>query len=189
VPVLLAGLTKLLKPANNGEVYNNYVLIPIIAKFLLLFLPLSSGDLKGMYIMLLVGSMLIANTVHILKQESCMQVGSKIHSVFIRALTDSFLQYSIGFIITFMIRLIGKYTPGINVVAVMIKSYDLLYKPVLFLLWACGYIAAYIVLHMIDNNSETPESYCNSPNFKKLGIKIAIGFVLFMGIVLYELNK
>ncbi len=174
------------KSANTGKVYDNFILIPIIVKLLLSFVPLYSADLTGMYIIILLGSMLIANTIHILKSNACQQIGSNIFTVFSRALSDSFLQYSVGFILTFMLRTIAKLIPMLQPLILNIKSIDILYKLIIFLLWAMGFAGAYMILHMVDNNTETPETYCKkSPKF----VKLLIGFILFFAVIFYEIRK
>lgn len=185
-PVLLAVFTNLIKSKSSGKLYDHFIIIPIIVKLILSFVPLNSGDLVGMYIIILIGSLLITNTIHILQNPVCKQIGSKPHTVFLRALSNSFIQYSIGFILVFIIKMIAKYVPTINVFALTILQYPIIYKIILFLLWAFSLVAGYILSHMYDNNFESNEDMCKkSPQI----VKIIIGFVLFAGIILYEINK
>ncbi len=186
IPVLIATFSNYIKPTNSGKIYDHFIIIPIIIKLLLSFLPLNTGDYKGMYIIILVGSLLIANTIHILKNEMCQQIGTKIHTVFLRALSDSFIQYSIGFILVLLCKMLAKIIPFLKPLAMFFKSSPKAYKIALFLLWACSLIGGYMLSHMYDNNVESDESICKkSPHLAK----IIIGFIIFIGIILYEINK
>lgn len=185
IPYILAEIGYI-KSGETGPVYDHFVFIPIVFKLLLSFLTLNSLDLKGMYIIILLGSMLIANTIHILNKSTCKKIGSNIGTVFLRALTDSFLQYSVGFTLTFIIKIIAKLVPFISVFAMGIKNISILYKTIKFLLWGVGFAGAYILLHMVDNNYETPETYCKKPPHYG---KIIVGFILFIGIIIYEFWK
>ncbi len=186
IPVLIATFSNYIKPTNSGKVYDHFIIIPIIIKLLLSFLPLHTGDYKGMYIIILVGSLLIANTIHILKNETCEKIGSKLHTVFLRALSDSFIQYSIGFILVFLCKIIGKFIPVIKAFSLILLNNPTMYKITLFILWAFGLVGGYMLSHMYDNNVESDESICKkSPHI----LKIIIGFILFIGIILYEINK
>ena len=185
IPVVLAR-TGYVKAANNGSAFDKLVIITIVAKLLLSFIQLDTTDLLGMYIILLIGSMLITNTIHILTQPTCKTLGSNFFTVFIRALSNSCLQYSVGFILTFIIKFILKLIPVVKILAMTIREYDIPYKIIIFLLWAMGFVGAYMIINMIDNNIETPESYCKkSPKI----IKMIIGFILCIGIIIYEVNK
>ncbi len=184
VPLLLA-MTGLIPKEENGNVYDNYIIIPIIVKLILSFIPLNTLDFTGMYIILLVGSMLIANTIHILKQPRCDKYGTNFGGVLLRGLSDSFLQYSIGFIITWLLKFIIKIMPFINVIGYTIANISFLYKICIFLLWAMGFAGAYIVLHMNDNK-EGNETYCKKPPSI---IRIIVGFILFSFVIGFEIKK
>jgi hypothetical protein len=184
IPVVLAKVGYI-KSTGHGSPIDIYIIIPIILKLLIGFLPIAKSDYYGMYIMLLFGGLLIANTLHILKNNYCQKNGVNFFGVFGRATGDSFLQYSVGFMLTALLKFILGVIPFVKIAMGIINSIYLMKIAFMFILWALGYAAAYMALHMYDYNYENADDLCKkSPHFGK----IIISVVLFL-IVLFIENK
>lgn len=185
IPVLAAKFG-FLKKINGGKVLDIYILIPIIFRFILIFVMAQVGTPGGLALQsaLILGAIMLTNIIHVLTQERCKNIKNDIGNHLVKGMADSMMEYAIAMAVLFsttFIPIIGEVLEGLRntplpVVGNMSQIID-------SSVWSVGLVCGYLMMNMIDVNYSTDTNICTG----KIGIlRIIISIIAFAVVVFYQ---
>jgi hypothetical protein len=178
IPVLVAkfGFLKAIKGQNVLDIY---VLIPIIFRFILIFIMAQIGSVGGLVLQsaLVLGSIFVTNMIHVLTEERCKNVKGGFGSKLIKELSDSMIEYAFAMFILFsttFIPIIGSLLEGLREIPLPIVG-DVS-KIIDTSIWSIGLVTGYMMMNMLDSNYSTSDESCTG---KISAIRIIISIIAF----------
>ena len=189
LPVLV-GKFGFLKKTNGTNILDGYILIPIIFRFVLIFVMAHLGEFGGpMFQALLVFASLVAtNIFRLINDITCAsdKDGLTMGKIF-KQIGDSMIEYSLGMLIIFLFT----FVPFVGTILDLLSMLELPFigKFVNILdgiLWSVGLIGGYIFVHMFDANFITNSDACAG----KVGlIRIIVSVIAFAVAVFYQFRE
>ena len=178
IPVLIAKFG-FLKKAEGENILDIYVLIPIIFRFILIFVMAQIGSPGGLLLQagLIFGALLLTNIIHVLTEERCKSLKGGFGNKLVKEISDSMLEYSVGVLLLFsttFIPIIGELLeglrdtpfPGVGKLSSVIDSS----------IWSIGLVCGYMIMNMIDVNYYSANEACTG----KIGtIRILVSIIAF----------
>jgi hypothetical protein len=160
IPTLFAafGLIDKIEGSNPLDIY---IIMPAICKLILIFFAVELGSSRGMLLqnLILLGTIMLANALHMLTQEYCKNTpntttGSKLGKIFM----DSMLEYGLAVLI-----LLGlKYIPYIGPILNKFKDSEGLGGDIYDIIsFGLSVAFAYLIVNMIDVNYVEKTNACN----------------------------
>ncbi len=191
IPVLIAKFG-FLKKTDGEQVIDVYILIPIIFRFILIFIMAyisqNMSTLGGLMLQvgLLFAAVLVANLLHIFTEKRCKDIQGGFGNKLIKGISDSMIQYGTGALIILsatFIPFIGEILEGMRDIPIPILG-DIS-SIIDGALWSIGLATGYLVMNMIDVNYSTAQEACTG----KTGlVKIIISVIAFAAAVFYQFH-
>ena len=182
VPLLVAYLGGLDKIEGSNPL-DIYIIIPFIIRLILIFFALELGSSRGKLLqnLILLGSIMFANTLHIYTQEYCKTIPNKIFTGKLgKIAVDSMLQYGLSVLILLMLYhfpLIGRlFKDGEGVLSNIVQSFA----------FGLSVAFAYLIVNMGDVNYAEKTDVCNGTIGTWRGSISIIIFAIGMFIQLYS---
>jgi hypothetical protein len=190
IPVLIAKFG-FLKKEKGENILDIYVIIPIIFRFILIFVMAQIGSPGGVLLQagLIFAAIFITNLIHVLTEERCKSVsgvsggfGGKL----VKEMADSMIEYAAGVLLLFsteFIPVVGEFLeglrdipfPGIGKISQVIDT----------TIWSIGLVCGYMVMNMIDVNYYSANEACTG----KIGaIRIIISIIAFAVAFFYQFH-
>jgi hypothetical protein len=187
IPVLIAKFG-FLKKEKGENILDIYVLIPIIFRFILIFVMAQIGSPGGVLLQgaLIFGAIFITNLIHVLTEERCKSVSGGFGGKLVKEMADSMIEYAIGVLLLFS-------TEFIPVVGEILETMRDIPFPVVgkisqvidTTIWSIGLVCGYMIMNMIDVNYYTADEACTG----KIGaIRIIISIIAFAAAFVYQFH-
>jgi hypothetical protein len=185
IPVLIAKFG-FLKKVNGTNIFDGYILIPIIFRFVLIFIMAHLGEFGGpIFQALLVFATLVAtNIFRLINDVTCAsnKEGLTIDKIF-KQVGDSMIEYSLGIVII----LLFTFLPFVKVILELISMFPLPFVGKVAnildsILWSVGLIGGYILVHMFDANFVSNSDSCAG----KTGILRLIISIIAFAVAIYH---
>jgi hypothetical protein len=186
VPVLI-GKFGYLNKVNGTNIFDAYIFIPIIFRFVLIFIMAHLGEFGGpMFQALLVFATLVATNIYRLMSDiTCAsnKEGLTMDKIF-KQIADSMIEYSLGIVIIFLFT----FLPFVNTVLELISMFPLPFIGKVAdildgILWSVGLIGGYILVHMFDANFISNSDSCSG----NVGIlRLIISVIAFAVSIFYQ---
>jgi hypothetical protein len=186
IPVLI-GKFGFLKKVNGTNIFDAYIFIPIIFRFVLIFIMAHLGEFGGpMFQALLVFATLVAtNIFRLMNDITCTsnKEGLTMGKIF-KQIADSMIEYSLGIVIIFLFT----FLPFVKTVLELISMFPLPFIGRVAnildgILWSVGLIGGYILVHMFDANFLSNSDSCAG----KTGIlRLIISIIAFAVSIFYQ---
>ncbi len=187
IPVLIAKFG-FLKKEQGENILDIYVLIPVIFRFILIFVMAQIGSPGGLLlqIALVFGAILLTNIIHVLTEERCKSVEGGFFQKLTKEASDSMIEYAIGTLLLFsttFIPVIGEVLeglrdtpfPGIGKLSSVIDSS----------IWSIGLVSGYMMMNMIDVNYLSANEACSG----KIGmVRILVSIIAFAISIVYQFH-
>jgi hypothetical protein len=187
IPVLVAKFG-FLKKEKGENILDIYVLIPIIFRFILIFVMAQIGSPGGVLLQaaLIFGAIFITNMIHVLTEERCKSVKGGFGGKLVKEMSDSMVEYAAGVLLLFsteFIPVVGEILeglrdipfPGIGKISSVIDT----------TIWSIGLVCGYMVMNMIDVNYYSANEACTG----KIGaVRIIISILAFAVAFFYQFH-
>jgi hypothetical protein len=187
IPVLFARFGFLQK-REGQHIIDVWILIPIIFRFILIFVMAQIGSVGGLalQVALVLGSIFVTNMIHVLTEERCKKVEGGFGGKIVKEMADSMIEYAIGVLVLFsteFIPIIGELLeglrdipfPGIGKISSVIDT----------TIWSIGLVTGYMIMNMYDTNYSTPDESCKG----KIGaIRIIVSIIAFAASIVYQFH-
>jgi hypothetical protein len=185
IPVLIAKFG-FLKKENGNNIFDIYIIIPIIFRFILIFAMAYFGnDNVILQVALTFIAVLMTNILHIINNKQCKDVNSgNFGSLIFKAIGDSMIQYGSGVLVLFSFSFI----PFVGTILEVLRNIPLpiigkTSKVIDASLWSFGLVMGYMLVNMIDVNYYTKTDICSN----KIGmIRIIISVIAFACAIFYS---
>jgi hypothetical protein len=188
IPVLVAkfGFLKKIKGSNILDIY---ILIPIIFRFILIFIMAQIGSPGGLTLQaaLIFGAIIITNIIHALTQDRCKDIKSDIGNHLVKGIADSMVQYAGAMVVLFSTAFI----PIIGEILEVLRNVELPFVGNIshFIdssIWSVGLVCGYMFINMIDANYNTDADICTG----KIGaLRIIISIIAFAITIFYQIRS
>jgi hypothetical protein len=187
IPVLIANFG-FLKKAEGEKILDIYILIPIIFRFILIFVMAQIGSPGGLLLQvaLIFGAILLANIIHVLTEERCKSVKGGFGHKLIKEMSDSMVEYAVGILLLFsssFIPYFGQLLEGLR--EVPIPAVGNLSAIIDSSIWSVGLVCGYMIMNMIDVNYLSANNACTG----KIGlIRILVSIIAFASAIVYQFH-
>ena len=191
IPVLIAKFG-FLEARVGQQVIDIYILIPIIFRFILIFIMAHISQNMSTFggLMLQVGllfaSVLVANILHIFTEKQCKDIEGGFGNKLIKATSDSMIEYGAGVLVILsstFIPIVGEILEGMRDIPLPIIG-DIS-SIIDGALWSVGLGIGYLIMNMIDTNYSTAEETCaGRPGL----IRIIISVIAFAAAIVYQFH-
>ncbi len=189
IPVLMAKFG-FLKKIEGENVIDMYILIPVIFRFILIFIiaHISKSVAGGIILQigLLFAAVLLANIIHIFTEKRCKDVQGSFGGKLIKGVSDSMLEYGAGVLVILsseFIPVVGEILEGMRDIPFPIIG-DIS-AVIDGALWSVGLVSGYLIMNMIDANYVSSEDACNG---KVSHLRLIIGAIGFAAAVFYQFH-
>jgi hypothetical protein len=180
IPVIMAYFG-LIKNTNAGKPYDYFMWIPIIFRFILIFVLTALGNPGGILLKtaLILGALFVTNILHVMNEPLCKDNPFNFFNSAIKESADSMVLYSSGVLANFIvlfIPFIGEIIGGIEEFQV-----PFLADIVDTLIWSGGMISGYILVNMVDANFGGATAICQGKidNIRTIVSIIAVAISIF----------
>ena len=187
IPVLIARFG-FLKKAEGENILDIYVIIPIIFRFILIFVMAQIGSPGGLLLQvgLVFGALLLTNIIHVMTEERCKSFKGGLGKKLLKETSDSMMQYAIAMLLVFsteFIPILGEILeglrdipfPGISKLSAFIDTS----------IWSIGLVCGYMMMNMVDVNYIETKDAC-SGNIGKT--RIIISIIAFAVSIVYQFH-
>ncbi len=186
IPVLIAKFG-FLKKVNGTNIFDGYILIPIIFRFILIFIMAHLGEFGGpMFQALLVFASLVAtNIFRLINDISCAsnKEGLTMGKIF-KQVGDSMIEYSLGMVLVFLFT----FVPFVGTIIDLLSMLEVPFIGKIAnimdgILWSVGLIGGYIFVHMFDANFVSNTDACSG---KTSMLRLIISVIAFAVTIFYQ---
>ncbi len=187
IPVLIAKFGFLQKET-GVNILDIYILIPIIFRFILIFVMAQIGSPGGLLLQvgLVFAAILLANIIHTLTSERCKSESGGFGNKLVKSMADSMLEYGAGVLVLFsttFIPIIGEVLEGLRDVPLPVVGN--ISSVIDTTLWSIGLVCGYMIMNMIDVNYYTTKELCTG----KIGaIRIIVSIIAFAAAIVYQFH-
>ena len=187
IPVLIAKFG-FLKKESGDNILDIYVIIPIIFRFILIFVMAQIGSPGGLLLQtaLVFAAILLTNILHVLTQERCKSVEGGFGNKLIKEISDSMIEYSAAILVLFsttFIPIIGEILEGLR--EVPLPGIGKLSGVIDSSIWSIGLICGYMIMNMIDVNYYSATEACSG----KIGlVRILVSIIAFAITIGYQFH-
>ena len=187
IPVLVAKFG-FLKKEKGENILDIYILIPIIFRFILIFVMAQIGSPGGLLLQvaLIFGAVLLTNIIHVLTEERCKNIKGSFGNKLVKEIADSMIEYSAGIAVLFFttfIPFIGEILEGLR--DTPFPGLTNLSGVIDTTLWSIGLVCGYMVMNMIDVNYYSANEACTG----KIGaVRIIISIIAFAIAIIYQFH-
>ena len=187
IPVLFAKFG-FLKKETGENILDIYILIPIIFRFILIFVMAQIGSPGGLLLQaaLIFGSIFITNMIHVLTEERCKSVKGGFGGKLVKEMSDSMIEYAIGVLVLFsteFIPVIGEILEGMRDIPFPVVGK--ISSVIDTTIWSIGLVCGYMMMNMIDVNYYSANEACTG----KIGaVRIIISIIAFAAAFFYQFH-
>jgi hypothetical protein len=187
IPVLIAKFG-FLKKTEGENILDIYVLIPIIFRFILIFVMAQIGSPGGLLLQagLIFGAIFITNLIHVLTEERCKNVKGGFGGKLVKEMADSMIEYAIGVLLLFsteFIPVVGEILEGMRDIPFPVVGK--ISQVIDTTIWSIGLVCGYMIMNMIDVNYYSADEACTG----KIGaVRIIISIIAFAVAFVYQFH-
>lgn len=187
IPVLIARFG-FLKKETGSNILDIYVLIPIILRFVLIFVMAQIGSVGGFALQagLIFAGIFATNMIHVLTEERCKDTVGGFGGKLVKEMSDSMIEYAMGALLLFsteFIPIIGEVLEGLrNIPFPIVGNVS---QVIDASIWSIGLVCGYMMMNMIDVNYYSAEDACSG----KIGaIRTIISIIAFAVSIFYQFH-
>jgi hypothetical protein len=185
IPVLIAKFG-FLKKKSGENILDIYVIIPIIFKFILIFIMAQIGSPGGLELQaaLIFAAIFMTNLIHVLTEERCKSVSGGFGGKLVKEMADSMIEYAAAILILFsskFIPVIGELLEGLRDIPfpVVGKISSVIDSTI----WSIGLVCGYMIMNMIDVNYYSSNEACTG----KIGaVRIIVSIIVFAAAIFHQ---
>jgi hypothetical protein len=187
IPVLIAKFGFLQK--RQGEhIIDVWILIPIIFRFILIFVMAQIGSVGGLALQaaLVLGSIFVTNMIHVLTEERCKDVEGGFGGKIIKEMSDSMIEYAFATLVLFsteFIPIIGEVLEGMR--DIPFPFVGKISQVIDTAVWSIGLVTGYMMMNMYDTNYSTSDESCKG---KISAIRIIVSIIAFAASIVYQFH-
>jgi hypothetical protein len=184
IPVLIAKFG-FLKKENSKDILDIYIIIPIIFRFILMFIMAYIGnDNLLLQFGLTFGSVILANILHVTNNEQCKSIKGSFGKMTIKILADSMIEYSAGIAVLLGVSFIPIVGTLLNVFRIInLPVIGNISKTIDITLWSIGLVCGYMIMNMLDTNYYSTKDSCGG----NIGtLRLLISIIAFAMSVFYQ---
>ena len=187
IPVLIAKFG-FLKKEKGENILDIYVLIPIIFRFILIFVMAQIGSPGGVLLQaaLIFGAIFMTNMIHVLTEERCKSVKGGFGGKLVKEMADSMLEYAVGVLLLFsteFIPVVGELLEGLRDIPFPVVGK--ISSVIDTTIWSIGFVCGYMIMNMIDVNYYSANESCTG----KIGaVRIIISIIAFAVAFFYQFH-
>lgn len=187
IPVLIAKFGFLNKESGES-VLDIYVLIPIIFRFILIFVMAQIGSPGGLLLQvaLIFAAILLTNVIHALTSERCKAVSGGFGKKLVKSMADSMVEYGAGVLLLFstsFIPIIGGLLEGLRDIPLPVVGN--ISSVIDGALWSIGLVCGYMIMNMIDVNYYSANDSCAG----NIGtIRMIVSIIAFAAAIVYQFH-
>ncbi len=193
IPVLIAKFGYLNK-TDGKNLIDIYVLIPIIFRFILIFImgyisQIITSETGNLIIQigLLFGTVLLGNILHILADKECEKMNVGFRSKLIKGMADSMLQYGAAMLAVYSSTFIPVLSDILEFLrSIPIPIFNNISSSIDSVFWSVGIAAGYLLMNMINVNYYEHTDICTG----KIGIiRMIISIIAFATAVFFQFRN
>ncbi len=187
IPVLLAKFG-FLKKENGENIIDAYILIPIIFRFILIFIMAQLGSPGGLALQaaLVFAAIFLTNFIHALTEDRCKVIKANFGTKLVKEMSDSMLEYAFAILVLFsteFIPIVGELLEGLR--DIPFPVFGKISSVIDTTIWSIGLVVGYMIMNMVDVNYYSPNEACSG----KIGaVRIIISIIAFAAAIFYQFH-